>query len=292
MNTFETPQPIAVTLELAVGDIHIEASDRTDTVVDIRPSDSSKKSDVIAARDTRVEYASGRLLIRTPKNWRQYTFWSGRESVDVHIEIPSGSQVNGETAVGSLRATGRLGDCTFTTSAGDIAISRAGALRLKTSVGDVTIEEAIGRAEVTTRSGAVRIDSIDGAGVVKNSNGNTWVGHVTGDLRATSANGNIAVDQARAGVVAKTANGNVRLDEVTRGAIVAETSQGRVEIGVVEGVAAWLDVKTQYGLVTNNLDSVAQPGTGDETVEVRARTAFGDITISRSLASQTKPSSK
>ena len=157
-------------------------------------------------------------------------------------------------------------------------------MRLKTSVGDITVQQAVGNAEVTTSSGALRIDSIDGTGVVRNSNGDTWIGEITGDLRASSANGSIRVDRARTTVAAKTANGDVRLDEVGRGAVLAETARGRVEIGVRAGVAAWLDLKTQFGRVQNNLDDAAQPAPGEDTVEVRARTSFGDITVGRSPA--------
>jgi len=57
MPTFDTPEPISVTVEIGVGDIRIVASDRTDTVVEVRPSDEAKKSDVTAAEQTRVEYA-------------------------------------------------------------------------------------------------------------------------------------------------------------------------------------------------------------------------------------------
>ena len=39
MHRFDTPDPISVTVELAVGDIRIEASDRADTVVEVRPRD-------------------------------------------------------------------------------------------------------------------------------------------------------------------------------------------------------------------------------------------------------------
>ena len=70
MPTFDTPQPISVTLDVGMGDIQVVASDRTDTVVDVRPSDPAKKSDVTAAEQTRVEYASGRLLVKAPKGWR------------------------------------------------------------------------------------------------------------------------------------------------------------------------------------------------------------------------------
>ena len=57
MRTFDTPEPISVTVELGVGDLRIVASDRTDTMVEVRPSDAAKKADVTAAEQTRVEYA-------------------------------------------------------------------------------------------------------------------------------------------------------------------------------------------------------------------------------------------
>jgi len=284
MTTFDTPEPISVTVELAVGDIRIEASDRTDTIVEVRPSDSSKKSDVAAARQTLVEYAGGRLLVKAPRSWKQYTPFGGSDSIDVRIELPSGSQLRGNAAVATLHSTDQLGDCIFKTSAGDIHLGDAGAVHLKTSVGDITVDGAVGDAEVTTSSGAVRINSIEGTAVLKNSNGATWIGDVTGDLRASSANGSIVVDHARAAVAAKTANGDVRLDEVARGAILVETARGRVEIGVADGVAAWLDLATGFGRVRNRLDDAPPPGAGEDTVEVRARTAFGDITINRSPA--------
>ena len=67
MPTFDTPEPISVTVEFGVGDLRIVASDRTDTMVEVRPSDPAKKADVTAAEQTRVEYAGGRLLIKAPQ---------------------------------------------------------------------------------------------------------------------------------------------------------------------------------------------------------------------------------
>jgi hypothetical protein len=43
MPTFDTPEPIAVTIELVVSYVRITASDRTDTVVEVRPSDGSTR---------------------------------------------------------------------------------------------------------------------------------------------------------------------------------------------------------------------------------------------------------
>ena len=285
MPTFDTPEPISVTVELGVGDLRIVASDRTDTMVEVRPSDPTKKADVTAAEQTRVEYASGRLLIKAPKNWRQYTFRGGGESVDVQVELPAGSQLRGETGVAALRCRGRLGECRYKTGIGDIQLDQAGAVQLRTGVGDITVERAGGDAELTTGSGSLRVDGIDGTAVVKNSNGDTWIGRVTGDLRVNAANGRISVDQAGGTVAAKSANGDVRLGEVAHGAVLAQTGLGKVEIGIRDGVAAWLDLNTRYGTVRNDLDTADRPGAGEEAVEVRARTAFGDITVHRSSAS-------
>ena len=118
--------------------------------------------------------------------------------------------------------------------------------------------------------------------MIKNSNGDTHLGDVGGDLRARAANGDIAVDRARATVAAKSANGAIRLGAVQRGPVVAETAMGAVEIGIADGTAAWLDLDTRYGHLHNALETAGPPAAGEETVEVRARTSYGDITIRRS----------
>ena len=94
MPTYDTPSPISVTVELSVGDLTLEATDRTDTVVEVRPTNPDRKVDVEAAEQTRVEYAAGRLLVRAPKSWKQYSPWGGSESVTVTIALPTGSDVH------------------------------------------------------------------------------------------------------------------------------------------------------------------------------------------------------
>lgn len=281
MPTFDTPEPIAVTLDVGVGDIRVVAGDRTDTVVDVRPSDPAKRADVTAAEQTRVEYSSGRLLIQAQKGWR-WSFRSGRESIDVQIELPSGSQVNGEAGVAALHCTGHIGGCRFQTGVGDIQLDQAGPLELKAGAGDITVGYVVGDAEVST-AGAVGIGSVEGAAVIKNSNGDTWIGEVTGDVRVKAANGRITIDRARGAATVKTANGDLRLGEVERGAVLAESANGKIDVGIRDGAAAWLDLKTGFGNVHNELQAADRPDPDEEAVDVRARTAYGDITIRRSL---------
>ena len=46
-------------------------------------------------------------------------------------------------------------------------------------------------------------------------------------------------------------------------------------------MAAWLDLNTAFGTVRNDLDAAAVRSPGEDAVDVRARTAFGDISVHR-----------
>ncbi|MYV97724.1 DUF4097 family beta strand repeat-containing protein [Streptomyces sp. SID3343] len=278
MPIFDTPEPISATLELSVGNTRIVASDRTDTSVEVHPSDPAKDADVKLAERTRVEYVDGRLVVKAPK---QFSPFGRSGSIEVTIEVPTGSHVRGDTGFGEFRSTGLLGECRFKTGFGDLRLDRTGPLHLRTGAGEITVNHAGGRTEATTGSGSVRIHGIDGATVVKNSNGDTWIGEVTGDLRANAANGDVAVRLAHADVAAKTALGSVRIDEIVRGTTVLESGAGEVEIGIRAGTSAWLDVRTSFGQVRNTLDAADAPEKSSETVSVRARTALGDVVIRR-----------
>jgi len=82
-------------------------------------------------------------------------------------------------------------------------------------------------------------------------------------------------------VTAKTAYGSIQLREVSRGSIHVESGYGQITIGVRPGVPAWLDLAATVGHVRNELDGDAAPTESEQTVAVRARTQFGDISIHR-----------
>ena len=132
MPTFATPTPIAATIELAAGDVRIVASDRTDTVVEVRPRRESDGKDCRAAEQTRVDFADGKLTVKAPKPLQMY--FAGRSgTVDVTVSLPTGSDLRGSTLDGELRCEGRLGACTFRTYDGDITLHDAQTVRLTTT---------------------------------------------------------------------------------------------------------------------------------------------------------------
>jgi hypothetical protein len=291
MPSFETPDPIKATIEIVSGHVRVSAGDRRDTVVDIHPSDASKKDDVEAAERTRVEFANQRLLVKAPK-LRSWSWRSTGGSIEVAIELPVGSHLQGTGQLADFECDGRFGDCRIKTGLGYIQLDRADTLSLKSGMGDISVDRATAHTDVKTGSGDVRLRELDSSAVIKNSNGDTWVGVAGGDLRVGAANGSIAVDLAHATVAAKTANGDVRVGEVERGSVVLETQIGDVEAGIREGTAAWLDVNASVGNVQNALDAAEAPEPSAPTVEVRARTSFGDILIRRPSTSDRQPAAQ
>ncbi|MEU7768369.1 DUF4097 family beta strand repeat-containing protein [Nocardia sp. NPDC049190] len=285
MPEFDTPEAISVVVDAYVGDIRIVASDRATTVVDVRAVSRNQRLDVEAAEQTLVDYSAGQLRVKAPRPplWKQAVVF-GRKygSIEVVIEVPSGSRVQADTEMGAIHTTGRLGDCRLKSSFGDIQVDTAGALDVTTGMGTVSVEQANGRVEIGTGSGAVRIRRVDGSAEINNSNGDTRIDTITGELRVKSANGDITVGATQSGVTAKTAAGSIRIGEVTRGSLTMETSAGRVEVGIRRGTAVLLDLHTKFGSVRNELDTADRPEPSDEKAEVRARTSAGDIIVRRS----------
>ena len=284
MQTFETNQPIVVSIALSHGAVHVIASDRTDTVVSVNPSDRDRPEDIEAAARTAVDLANETLSIRQPKPGgiaAPVIGWKRRGSVDVTVELPEGSSLRADTGVASFRGDGRLGGVDVKTGAGDVRLDQTGALRVRTSTGHVSVENASGRAEIVA-AGDTTLGIVTGDAHVKNLNGKTWIGRVGGDVKVKSANGDVTIDDAGRDVTVKTANGNIRLGQVARGSVTIETASGGLEIGVREGTAAWIDATTRFGRIHNNLTPADDPEPSAETVQVRARTSLGDVVITRS----------
>jgi DUF4097 and DUF4098 domain-containing protein YvlB len=286
-SNFNTPSPIAVALDLYVADVRFAVSDRTDTIVEVRPSDPNKAADIKAAENTRVEYddATRTLSVVSRKPLNRFVNFSSKrpESVDVVIQLPTDSDVRGEADLGDFQADGALGAVAFKTDLGAIHLSETGPLNVRSGVGAITVEGVSGSAEVHTGSGDIRVGAVDGTAEVSNSNGKVRVGVVTGPANVKCSNGSVSVDRALADIIAESANGEVRIGEVVRGKVSATSKNGSVEVGVREGSAAWLELNTSVGRVYNELASSEAPAADEpvDKVEVHASTKLGDVTIRR-----------
>ncbi|MEU6017882.1 DUF4097 family beta strand repeat-containing protein [Streptomyces sp. NPDC047515] len=277
MPSFDTPEPIAVTAYVYSGSIRFAAGDRLDTVVEVRPRDPKKDLDVRTADQTEVACASGVLTVTTPKA----NLLGRGGTVDVTVELPTGSRIDMTGTAGNVLGEGRLGEVRVKTSAGDVRLDTTGPLKLTASHGSITVARVEGMAEITSSTGNVRVGTVDGPAVLKNSHGNTIVGAVTGELRVSGANGGVDIARAEASVTGTTTNGDLRVAEVACGNVQLETSNGSIEVGIREGTAAWLDVSSDRGQVRNTLADSAAPGETEDIVKVRARTRWGNIDVLR-----------
>ena len=97
MPTFDTPQPITATVEISAGSVRLVASDRDDTVVEVRPRDESRSHDVKAAEQVRVDFTNGTLAVASQRGFS----FPRRGAVVVDIALPSGSR---------LQRVGRIGE--------------------------------------------------------------------------------------------------------------------------------------------------------------------------------------
>jgi len=282
MPIFATPTSIDLAINLPVGAIDIVASDRGDTVVTVSPTNPSKAVDRRGAEETRVDFDGQRLTVNGPK---PRISWIGpTESVDVKVELPTGSRLTAEVSVGGVRATGRLGATRIKCSMGPVELDATGDLWLRANHGNATVGTAAGGIEITADHGQIRVGTVTGDAVLKASHGSVMVGESGGDLDAKLSYGDLEITKALASVAAKTAYGSIQLREASSGSVEVESGYGQVTIGVRAGVPAWLDLSSKNGHVRNELDGDRAPEASEQTVAVRARTQYGDITIQRARA--------
>jgi DUF4097 and DUF4098 domain-containing protein YvlB len=263
MPKFDTPQPITVTVEISAGSVRLVATDRDDTVVDVRPRDESRSNDVKAAEQVRVDFSNGTLLVSSQRGFS----FPRRGAVVVDIALPAGSRLNASAASANITADGRYTDCKFASASGDLVVgSVAGNLKADTASGGITVSDISGSASVSTASG------------------DAMIGDVDGDVKFRAASGALRVSRLCGNLNAQTASGDVTVATAVNGGVSAQTSSGEVVVGIAEGTSAELDLRTRSGEVRNLLTPSDGPAVGDETLVVHARTGSGDVIIQRATA--------
>jgi hypothetical protein len=277
MPTFATPTPIDLAINIPVGGIEVVASDRSDTVVTVSPTNPDKATDVRGAHETTVEFDGTRLTIKAPKP--RFSVVGPSESIEVRVELPSGCRLTAETSAGFVRSSGRLGATRIRAS--HVDLDETGDLWVRAIHGNAAVQHADGDLEITADHGQIRVGTVTGDATLKASHGSIAIGETGGELDAKLSYGDLEIGSALSSVAAKTAYGSIQLREVSDGSIDLETAYGELAIAVRPGVAAWLDVVSKNGRVRNELSAEAAPAASEQSVAVRARTQFGDISIQR-----------
>jgi DUF4097 and DUF4098 domain-containing protein YvlB len=281
MRSFPTPTPIAVTIEAHFAEVQVVASDRTDTVVDVRPTDPDDRAHVEVAEATRVELLGDQLRVTAPKPSLMARILNS-PSLDIAISLPTGSAVRADLGAGNVGGTGTLGPCVAHTGAGNIRLGDTGALDARSGTGDIVVGNVTGDATIETPAGHTQIASATGNVDIKNGSTGPRIGTVGGDLRVRAGHGRIEAESVAGSVDARTAHGAVVIGVATGADVDLKTSHGDLEVGIPDGRAVWLDLDTKYGRVVSEFVPTADaPPVGEPSVRIVGRTSYGDIRIRR-----------
>ena len=283
MTTFPTPTPISVTVEANFAEVQLVASDRSDTVVEVRPTDPDDRSHVELAEATRVELLADQLRVLAPKpSLMSRILYS--PCVDIVISLPSRSAVRAELGAGNVGAAGTLGPCTVSTGAGNIRLGDTGTLDARSGTGDIVVVHVAGDATLDTPSGHTQIASATGDVSIRNGSTGPRIGTVGGDLRVRAGHGRIEARSVQGSVDARTAHGAVVIGVAAGTDVDVKTSHGDLEVGIPDGHAVWLDLDTKYGRVVSDfVPTPDAPPSGGPSTRIVGRTSFGDIRIERIL---------
>ena len=275
MPTFTTPAPIAATIEVAGAQVRITATDRTDTVVLVEPIDAASRKDVKVAEKTTVEFAGGRLAVKTTVSGDK------AGSVAITIELPTGSSLATYLAHSEVHADGSFGGCELHLASGRVQVDRVDALRADIASGEVAIGHVAGRADIDGGAFGMRIGEVEGAVALSNSGGRTWIGRAFGDVELSSASCDFDIDRADGNVTATTASGAIRIGRMAHGQAKLMNGSGNIEVGISETAAAHVDVVSERASVRDTVSPGGNPEPSDGTVSVHARTRHGDIVVHR-----------
>lgn len=267
--TFSTPGPVRLDLELPSGQIEIETAAGDETHVELEALSHSLRELVENARIECLKRGERNEVVVDVR--ARYGFWLsfGRGSdLRLRVTCPPGAELDIRTKSADVDARGEYSSADVKTASGDVHVQQTnGDARLKTASGDLRVETVGGRLEVNSASGDLYADSVAGE---------TSVQLVSGDM---------FIREAADSVSANTVSGDQRLETVSKGRMELRAISGDISIGIRRGSKLFVDANTLSGSTSSEVelsDAPRQESDGDgPLVELFAKTVSGDVRIER-----------
>ncbi|WP_350280254.1 DUF4097 family beta strand repeat-containing protein [Kribbella sp. HUAS MG21] len=220
------------------------------------------------------EVADGELIVESPRNVRR-----GPE-ITVRIATSEVLDARVKTGSGDIFADVPLGSARLSTGSGDVRLARAEQdLGISTGSGDVKVGQAAGAVRAGTGSGSIDIEEAGDALGLSTGSGDVTIGDAAGPTSVKVGSGDITIERIRDHSVATSGSGDVKVEIADGPSVQAETARGDVQIGVPDGLPAYLDLKTVTGRIRCDLQPGQKPAEGERALMLRARTVSGDITV-------------
>lgn len=214
-----------------------------------------------AVRQTRVDFAAGRLVVRTPKDMHLRNV-----AISVSVQAPVGSHVSARSGSGDLDVSGGAGRIDLRTGSGRISTDQAAAAaKVETGSGVVRLGPMAAGVRAKTGSGDVEISAVGGTSTVITGGGDVWLGAVTSD------------------VLVRTGSGNLTIATASAGQLELHTGSGAIRIGVRPGSRAEIDLSSGSGEARSDLDLSTTPPQSAPALRIRGRTGSGSALVTNSI---------
>lgn len=277
--TFSTPGPVRLNLEIPKGEIDLEtaATDETHVELEATSGDAAVLELVDDARIELVRRGDVHEVVVETKEKRGFSISIGltdirldRPQLRLRITCPRGTALDVRTKSADLRARGDYGAVEVKTASGDVQVDQAQETQIKSASGDIRLGHVHGDLDAHTASGDVHVDVVEG------------------DVHAQLVSGDLAVRDAQASVTANTVSGDQRFEAVQEGRIDLKAISGDVTVGIRSGSRFYVDANTVSGDTSSEFelgDAPAEEVDPDAPlVEVFAKTVSGDVRIERATA--------
>lgn len=266
--SFQTPAPVALHVDLPAGSLTVEATDTDESVVDVTGP---------RAEEFAVELQGRTLSVIAPKG--RFLGLSTDDHV-VRVVVPVQSDLTVRTGSAGVETTGTLGTVRVKTGSGDVDLERAtGPVMVDSGSGRIRCYEATAEVRIKSGSGDVDLGDVHGTTGISTGSGDVVVGVVHERTVIKTGSGDLELKRSEADVTLSTASGDLVIGRAPRGKIAAKNVSGDVVVGIPVGTPVWTDVNTVTGSVASNLQSAGRPAEGQDYVELRATTVSGDVRL-------------
>jgi DUF4097 and DUF4098 domain-containing protein YvlB len=266
--TFPTPEPVALYVELGAGSLTVEAADTDETQVDVSGP---------RAEEFTVEQRGRHVVVVPPKS---RFFGIGTDDHVVRVVVPTGSDLATKTGSADTETVGSLGVIRLKTGSGDVEVERAdGPMVVDSGSGDIRCHEATAEVRIKSGSGDVDLGDVRGTTGISTGSGDVVIGIAHERTVVKSGSGDLELKRSESDVSLTTASGDLVIGHAPRGKISAKNVSGDVRVGIPSGTPVWTDINTVTGSVASNLPSTGKPADGQDYVELRATTVSGDVRL-------------
>lgn len=281
--TFETPGDVRLEVRIGGGEVRLETAETQETTVVLEPlrDNDASTAAVANARVELRERGGGYEVVIDARDRGRGLFRNAE--VLVSVTCPEGSSVETKTGSADVSGRGRFGSVEVESGSGDIEFGDvSGDARVNAASGDVQLGNVGGYARLNSASGDIQARVLAGEAKINTASGDIIVREVHGELGANSASGDVIVREARSSVSVNTASGDQEIGRVVEGNISLKSASGDLKVGIAEGSSLWVDARSRSGDVRSELPvSDSPPENGGPSVELRATTMSGDVTVSR-----------